>query len=99
MSFAPPFLKKKNMADLTQAIADGLFNFLLLFEMFLDILDNINFLDSGYSLLVVFYSIALINFILGLFQDFIIGGDVDDPVTVTFNQNNDDDDIFNNEVI
>jgi hypothetical protein len=87
------------MADLTQAIADGLFNFLLLFEMFLDILDNINFLDSGYSLLVVFYSIALINFLLGLFEDFIIGGEVDDPVTVTFNQSNDDDDIFNNEVI
>jgi hypothetical protein len=87
------------MADLIQAIADGLFNFLLIFEMFLDILDNINFLDSGYSLLVVFYSIALINFLLGLFQDFIIGNEVDNPVTVTFNQNNDDDDIFNNEVI
>ena len=87
------------MADLTQAIADGLFNFLLLFETFLDILDNINFLDSGYSLLVVFYSIALINFLIGLFQDFITGVEVDDPVTVTFNQNNDDDDIFNNEAI
>jgi hypothetical protein len=87
------------MADLIQAIADGLFNFLLVFEMFLDILDNINFLDSGYSLLVVFYSIALINFLLNLFQDFIVGSEVDEPVTVTFNQESDDDDIFNNEVI
>ena len=87
------------MADLTQAIADGLFNFLLLFEMFLDILDNINFLDSGYSLLVVFYSIALINFLINLFQDFIIGYPDNDPVTVTYNQESDDDDIFNNEVI
>jgi hypothetical protein len=87
------------MTELLQSIADGLFNFLLLFEMFLDILDNVNFLDSGYSLLVVFYSIALINFLLGLFQDYILGNEPDDPVTVTFNQNNDDDDIFNNEVI
>lgn len=87
------------MADLTQAIADGLFNFLLLFEMFLDILDNINFLDSGYSLLVVFYSIALISFLLGLFEDFIVGGEVSDPVTVTFNQDSDDDEIFNEEGI
>ena len=87
------------MSDLLQAIADALFNFLLLFEMFLDILDNILFLDSGYSLLVVFYSIALITFILDLFNDFIIGYPDNDPVTVTYNQETDDDDIFNNEAI
>jgi hypothetical protein len=79
------------MADLIQALADGLFNFLLIFEDFLDMLDNINFLDSGYSLLVFFYSIALIQFILDLFNNFILGDEDKQPDTVTFVQNDDDD--------
>jgi hypothetical protein len=66
------------MSDLLQAIADGLFNILLVFETFLDTIDNINFLDSGYSLLVLFYSIALIQFIVGLFNNFIIGDAYDE---------------------
>jgi hypothetical protein len=96
MSFAQPFLKKKkkNMSDLLQAIADGLFTFLLVFETFLDTIDNINFLDSGYSLLVLFYSIALINFIVNLFNDFIIGDAYDQEVTVDLNENDDMNDIF-----
>jgi hypothetical protein len=71
------------MTELLQAIADGLFTFLLVFETFLDTIDNINFLDSGYSLLVLFYSIALIEFIVSLFNNFIIGDAYED--------NNDDD--------
>jgi hypothetical protein len=66
------------MTELLQSIADGLFTFLLVFETFLDTIDNINFLDSGYSLLVLFYSIALIQFIVGLFNDFIIGDAYDE---------------------
>ena len=66
------------MTELLQAIADGLFTFLLVFETFLDTIDNILFLDSGYSLLVLFYSIALIQFIVGLFNNFIIGDAYDD---------------------
>ena len=87
------------MADLTQAIADGLFNFLFLFEMFLDILNNIAFLDSGYSLLILFYAIALIIFILDLFNDFIIGYQADEQVTVSLSDNIDDDDIFSEDVM
>jgi hypothetical protein len=84
MSFAQPFFKKKKiMTELLQAIADGLFTFLLVFETFLDTIDNILFLDSGYSLLVLFYSIALIQFIVDLFNNFIIGDAYED--------NNDDD--------
>jgi hypothetical protein len=86
------FLKKKNMTELLQAIADGLFTFLLVFETFLDTIDNINFLDSGYSLLVLFYSIALINFIVNLFNDFIIGDAYDQQDTVDLEE---DDDIIN----
>jgi hypothetical protein len=71
------------MTELLQTIADGLFMFLSVFETFLDTIDNINFLDSGYSLLVLFYSIALIQFIVGLFNNFIIGDAYED--------NNDDD--------
>ena len=76
------------MSDLLQAIADGLFTFLLVFETFLDTIDNINFLDSGYSLLVLFYSIALIQFIVGLFNNFIIGDAYDQ-------EDNKDEDIIN----
>jgi hypothetical protein len=83
MSFAQPFFKK-NMTELLQSIADGLFTFLLVFETFLDTIDNINFLDSGYSLLVLFYSIALVQFIVGLFNNFIIGDAYDDDDTVDF---------------
>jgi hypothetical protein len=82
------------MSDLLQTIADGLFTFLLVFETFLDTIDNINFLDSGYSLLVLFYSIALIQFIVGLFNDFIIGDAYDQEDTVTFSENDDMNDIF-----
>jgi hypothetical protein len=80
------------MTELLQSIADGLFTFLLIFETFLDTIDNINFLDSGYSLLVVFYSIALIQFIVGLFNNFIIGDAYDDQDTVDLKE---DDDIIN----
>jgi hypothetical protein len=80
------------MTELLQSIADGLFTFLLVFETFLDTIDNINFLDSGYSLLVLFYSIALIQFIVGLFNDFIIGDAYDEEVTVDLEE---DDDIIN----
>jgi hypothetical protein len=72
------------MTELLQTIADGLFTFLLVFETFLDTIDNINFLDSGYSLLVLFYSIALVQFIVGLFNNFIIGDAYDDDYTVDF---------------
>jgi hypothetical protein len=68
------------MTELLQTIADGLFTFLLVFETFLDTIDNINFLDSGYSLLVLFYSIALIQFIVSLFNNFIIGDAYDDDI-------------------
>jgi hypothetical protein len=70
------------MTELLQTIADGLFMFLSVFETFLDTIDNINFLDSGYSLLVLFYSIALIQFIVGLFNNFIIGDAYDEEDTV-----------------
>jgi len=66
------------MTELLQAIADGLFTFLLEIQTFLDTIDNINFLDSGYSLLVLFYSIALIQFIVSLFNNFIIGDAYDE---------------------
>jgi hypothetical protein len=79
------------MTELLQAIADGLFTFLLVFETFLETIDNINFLDSGYSLLVLFYSIALIQFIVNLFNNFIIGDAYDD--------NNDDDIIRDGDTI
>lgn len=87
------------MADLIQSIADGLFNFFLIFENFLDILDNILFLDSGYSLLVLFYAISLILFIVRLFTDFIVGDQNDDKDTVTFTYFNDEDDIFSEDVM
>jgi hypothetical protein len=77
------------MSDLLQAIADGLFTFLLVFETFLDTIDNINFLDSGYSLLVLFYSIALIQFIVGLFNNFIIGDAYDQEDTVDLEEDDD----------
>jgi hypothetical protein len=80
------------MTELLQTIADGLFTFLLIFETFLDTIDNINFLDSGYSLLVLFYSIALIQFIVGLFNNFIIGDAYDEKLTVDLEE---DDDIIN----
>jgi hypothetical protein len=80
------------MTELLQAIADGLFTFLLVFETFLDTIDNINFLDSGYSLLVLFYSIALIQFIVALFNDFIVGDAYDQEDTVDLEE---DDDIIN----
>jgi hypothetical protein len=72
------------MEELLQTIADGLFTFLLIFETFLDTIDNIDFLDSGYSLLVFFYSFALVQFIVGLFNNFIIGDAYDDDNTVDF---------------
>jgi hypothetical protein len=74
------------MTELLQTIADGLFTFLLVFETFLDTIDNILFLDSGYSLLVLFYSIALIQFIVGLFNNFIIGDAYDEKDTVEFDE-------------
>jgi hypothetical protein len=80
------------MSDLLQAIADGLFTFLLVFETFLYTIDNINFLDSGYSLLVLFYSIALIQFIVTLFENFIVGDAYDEKDTVDLEK---DDDIIN----
>ena len=80
------------MTELLQTIADGLFMFLSVFETFLDTIDNINFLDSGYSLLVLFYSIALIQFIVNLFNDFIIGDAYDQEDTVDLEE---DDDIIN----
>jgi hypothetical protein len=70
------------MNELLQSIADGLFTLLLVFETFLDTIDSIAFLDSGYSLLVLFYSIALIQFIVGLFNNFIIGDAYDQEDTV-----------------
>jgi hypothetical protein len=70
------------MNELLQSIADGLFTLLLVFETFLDTIDSIAFLDSGYSLLVLFYSIALIQFIVGLFNNFIIGDAYDQDDTV-----------------
>ena len=85
------------MADLLQALADGLFNFLLVFETFLDILDSINFLDSGYSLLVLFYSISLVLFIVRLFNDFVMP-DQEENVTVDFFNNNDETEIFNEDL-
>jgi hypothetical protein len=41
--------------------------------------------------LVFFYSIALIQFIVDLFNNFILGGEDNEPETVTFVQNDDED--------
>jgi hypothetical protein len=67
------------MSDLTQALADGLFNVLLVFETFLDILDGIPFLDSGISLLTFAYAGALLLFILDLFVGFVNPDDEKEP--------------------
>jgi hypothetical protein len=56
------------MSDLIQALADGLFNVLLVFETFLDILNDIPFLDSGFVLLELFYAFALLVFLVDLFR-------------------------------
>jgi hypothetical protein len=71
------------MSDLTQALADGLFNVLLVFETFLDILDNIPFLDSGFSLLGLFYAVALLVFIFNLILDFVNPEAPSDDVVIT----------------
>jgi len=56
------------MADLLQALADGLFNVLLILETFLDTLSDIAFIDSGFSLLELFYAVALLGFLINLFR-------------------------------
>lgn len=71
------------MSDLTQALADGLFNVLLVFETFLDILDNIPFLDSGFSLLGLFYSVSLLVFIFNLILDFVNPEATSDDVIIS----------------
>jgi len=67
------------MSDLTQALADGLFNVLLVFETFLDLLDGIPFLDSGISLLTLGYAAALLMFIIDLFVGFVNPDDEKKP--------------------
>jgi hypothetical protein len=71
------------MSDLTQALADGLYNVLLVFETFLDILDNIPFLDSGFSLLGLFYAVALLVFIFNLILDFVNPEATSDDVEIS----------------
>jgi hypothetical protein len=71
------------MSDLTQALADGLFNVLLVFETFLDMLDGILFLDSGISLLTFAYAGALLLFILDLFVGFVNPDDEKEPQEIT----------------
>jgi hypothetical protein len=71
------------MSDLTQALADGLFNVLLVFETFLDMLDGILFLDSGISLLTLAYAGALLLFILDLFVGFVNPDDEKQPQEIT----------------
>jgi len=56
------------MSDLLQALADGLFNVLLILETFLDTLESIPFIDSGFNLLELFYAISLIGFLINLFR-------------------------------
>jgi len=56
------------MSDLLQALADGLFNVLLILETFLDILSDIPFIDSGFSLLELFYAVSLLGFLINLFR-------------------------------
>lgn len=56
------------MADLLQALADGLYNVLLILETFLDTLSDIPFIDSGFSLLELFYAVALLGFLINLFR-------------------------------
>lgn len=75
------------MSDLTQALADGLFNVLLVFETFLDILDGILFLDSGISLLTFAYAGALLLFVLDLFVGFVNPDDEKEPQEITDNIN------------
>jgi hypothetical protein len=71
------------MSDLTQALADGLFNVLLVFETFLDMLDGILFLDSGISLLTFAYAGALLLFILDLFVGFVNPDNEKEPQEIT----------------
>jgi hypothetical protein len=59
------------MADLTQAIADGLFNVLLIFEEVLFKMDGIPFLDTAFSILDLFYGLSLIFFIIETIVYFI----------------------------
>jgi hypothetical protein len=59
------------MTDLTQAIADGLFNVLLIFEEVLFKMDGIAFLDTAFSILDLFYGLSLIFFIIETIVYFI----------------------------
>jgi hypothetical protein len=59
------------MADLTQAIADGLFNVLIIFEEVLFKMDGVAFLDTAFSILDLFYGLSLIFFIIETIVYFI----------------------------
>lgn len=63
------------MADFIQALADGLFMVLSLFEMFLDILNDIPFLDSGFTLLELFYAVGMLYFLIDFYRTIVVPAD------------------------
>jgi hypothetical protein len=71
------------MSDLIQALADGLFNVLLVFETFLDILNDIPFLDSGFTLLELFYAFALLVFLVDLFKRVVTPEEIPEETKIT----------------
>jgi hypothetical protein len=81
------------MADITQAIADGLFNVLLIFEEVLFKMDEIAFLDTAFSILDLFYGLSLIFFIIETIVYFI-NPDIKESEEIEFSYNRDEDDNF-----
>jgi hypothetical protein len=81
------------MADITQAIADGLFNVLLIFEEVLFKMDSIAFLDTSFSLLDLFYGLSLIFFIIETIVYFINPNNKESEV-IEFSYDGNDNDNF-----
>ena len=81
------------MADITQAIADGLFNVLLIFEDVLLKMDGIPFLDTSFSILDLFYGLSLIFFIIETIVYFI-NPEIKESEEIEFSYNRDEDDNF-----
>lgn len=71
------------MSELIQTLADGLFSVLFVLETFLTVLDNIPFIDSGYTLLELFYAFTLIGFFINLFKIVITPDDDQQEAKVT----------------
>jgi hypothetical protein len=81
------------MAYITQAIADGLFNVLLIFEDVLLKMDGIPFLDTSFSILDLFYGLSLIFFIIETIVYFI-NPEIKESEEIEFSYNRDEDDNF-----